>query len=187
MLKVNEVDRSRISEVNAGFDPRVLTERRVDILAVFKSNAPDTIRNLGFELQVWDPEDYGVPSMGLTYITRRDLVEEDPELVEAFLKATLKGLHHASGHLDDALDIVLKYAPNQKREHQRFMLETELRDAVSPLTDENGLGWMTEAQWGGLYRRLLEFEALPRPFDFRTAYTDRFLRSVYNGNKLRWP
>ena len=187
MLKVNEVDRSRISEVNAGFDPRVLTERKVDILAVFKSNEPDTIRNLGFELQVWDPEDYGVPSLGLTYITRRDLVEEDPELVEAFLKATLNGLHHASGNVDDALDIVLKYAPNQKREHQRFMLETELRDAVSPLTDEHGLGWMTEAQWDGLYRRLLEFEALPRPFDFRTAYTDRFLRSVYNGNKLRWP
>jgi ABC-type nitrate/sulfonate/bicarbonate transport system substrate-binding protein len=90
MLKAGGVDRSRIKEVNAGFDPRVLTEGRVDILAVFKSNEPDTISNLGFEVTIWEPEDYGVPSLGLTYITRRALADEDPDLVERFLKATLK-------------------------------------------------------------------------------------------------
>ena len=81
----------------------------------------------------------------------------------------------------------MKYAPNEDREHQRFMLETELKDAVSALTDERGLGSMTDEQWMALYDQLLEFNALPRPFDYRTAYTDRFLRSVYDGNKLRWP
>ena len=86
MLKANNVDRSKITEVDAGFDPRILTEGRVDILAVFKSNEPDTVRNLGFELNIWDPEDHGVPSMGLTYITRQELADESPDLVERFLK-----------------------------------------------------------------------------------------------------
>ena len=81
----------------------------------------------------------------------------------------------------------MRYAPDEKQEHQRFMLETELRDAVSPLTDENGLGWMTDGQWKALYDQLIEFDALPRPFDYLTAYTDRFLREVYEGNRLRWP
>ena len=187
MLKANGVDRSRIAEVNAGFDPRILTEGRVDILAVFKSNEPDTIRRLGFEIETWEPEDYGVPSIGLTYITRQELAERDPDLVERFLKATLRGVQYAIDHGDEALDIVMRYAPNEQREHQRFMLEAELQDAVSPLTEQHGLGWMTEDQWGLLYQQLLDFEALPAPFDFRTAYTDRFLRSIYDGTTLRWP
>ena len=187
MLISNNIDRSKIKEVNAGFDPRVLTEGKVDILAVFKSNEPDTVRGLGFALNVWDPEDYGVPSMGLTYITRQSVIEQDPELVERFLKATLKGVQFAMDRRDETVDIVMKFAPNEKRDHQRFMLDTELEDSVGPVTDKHGLGWMTEEQWQALYQRLQDFEALPAPFDFRTAYTDRFLRAVYDGTHLRWP
>ena len=65
--------------------------------------------------------------------------------------------------------------------------KSELSDAVSPLTDEHGLGWMTDEQWKDLYDMLLEFEALPGPFDYKTAFTDRFLREAYDGGELRWP
>ena len=187
MLRAANVDRSRITEVNAGFDPRVLTEGRVDVLAVFKSNEPNIIRGLGFEVKLWDPEEFGVPSMGLTYITRQSIADEDPDRVERFTKATMKGLEYALANQDEAIEIVMRYAPDEVRDHQRFMLETELRDTVSPLTDENGLGWMTDGQWKALYDQLIEFDALPRPFDYQTAYTDRFLREVYEGNRLRWP
>lgn len=187
ILKANGVDRSRITEVRVGFDPRVLTERQVDILAVFKSNEPDIVRKLGYEVTIWDPADYGIPSMGLTYITREELTQKAPAKVERFLKATLKGLQYAMEHPDEALDIVMKYAPGEDRDHQRAMLEVEMRDAVSPLTDAHGLGWMTDEQWKALYDTLTEYNALPRPFDYRTAFTDRFLKAVYQGNRLRWP
>jgi len=187
LLKANNLDRSRITEVNAGFDPRILTEGRVDILAVYKSNEPDTIRRLGFDVNLWDPADYGVPNMGLTYIARQEMVEREPALVERFLKATLQGLHYVFENREEALDIVMRYAPDEDREHQIFMLEAELADAVSELTDERGLGWMTDSQWRELYQQLVEFGALARPFDYRTAYTDRILQAVYEGNRLIWP
>ena len=187
MLEDNGVKRSEIKEVNAGFDPRVLTEGRVDILAVFKSNEPDTIRKLGFNLNIWEPEDYGVPNMGLTYITRQELAEEQPDLVERFLKASLKGVEFAIQNREAALEVVLRYADKEDRDHQRFMLDAELDDAVSPLTQQHGLGWMTDSQWEALYAHLLEFQALPAPFDFRTAYTDQFLQAVYSNGRLQWP
>ena len=187
IARANGVDRSRISEVRVGFDPRVLTEGKVDILAVFKSNEPDTIRKLGFDVSLWDPADYGLPSLGLTYITRQELVDQEPDKIERWLKAALRGLRYAFDNREEALEIVMKYAPKEDREHQRFMMETEMADAVSPLTQERGLGWMTDAQWEALYEQLLEFEALPKPFDYRTAYTDKFLASMYEGNELDWP
>ena len=187
ILKAAGVDRSKIQEVRVGFDVRLLTEGKVDVLAVFNSNEPDTIRRLGFDVNVWEPTDFKVPSMGLTYITREDFANESPDVTERFLKATLKGMQFALENEEATLDIVMKYAPQADREHQRFMLRTELGDAESPLTEEHGLGWMTDGQWQELYDQLLEYEALPQPFDYTTAYTDRFLRAIYKGNKLRWP
>ena len=187
LLDSQGVDRSTIKEVRVGFDPRVLTEGRVDILAIFKSNEPDTIRRLGFEVVVWDPEDFGVPSLGLTYITREEDLKNEAERYERFLKATLKGLRFAMDNREETLDIVLKYAPGEVREHQAFMLETELRDAVGPVTRELGMGWMKDDQWRALYEQLIEFEALPGPFEYETAYTDDILRAVYEDGSLQWP
>mgnify|MGYP001177297075 CR=1 FL=1 len=173
--------------VNAGFDPRVLTEGRVDILAVFKSNEPDTIRRLGFELNTWEPEDYGVPMLGLTYITLEDFSKSNPDIVERFLKATLKATKFSMENPKEALDVVMEFAPNESREHQEFMLGTELSDSTSATTDKYGLGWMTSTQWEDLYNHLLEFEALPKPFDYSSAYDDRYLRSIYEEGELVWP
>jgi hypothetical protein len=78
-------------------------------------------------------------------------------------------------------------APQNDLEHERFMLRTELGDAVSPLTQTDGLGWMTDGQWKAFYEQLLKFDALPGPLDYRTAYTDQFLKAVYFESKVLWP
>lgn len=187
MIKAEGVDRSRIQEVRVGYDPRVLTEGQVDVLAIFKSNEPDTVRRLGFEVVVWDPADYGVPTMGLTYITLTETAESDPDVVARFLRATMKGFEFMMENPDEAVDIVMKYAPEEDREHQEFMLRAELKDAVGGATGEAGLGAMTDGQWKALYDHLLEFEAIPEPFDYKTAYTTRFLDDIYDGARLQWP
>ena len=182
------LDSDSVNAVRVGFNPRVLTDGEVDVLAVFKSNEPDTIRNaLGHEVIVWDPEDYGVPAIGLTYVTRTALVDEDPDLLERFLKATLRGLRYAVDNPEEAVQIALEFAPNEDPDHQTYMLTTEIAGAESRLTDEHGLGWMTDDQWGALYDHLVRFEALPEPFDVKTAYTDRILDAVYDEGELRWP
>ena len=187
ILDAEGVDRSRITEVRVGFDPRILTEKQVDILAVFKSNEPDTLQRMGFDVEVFDAADYGVSTLGLTYITREDLIEEDPDTVRRFLKATMKGLEFAFNNTEETLDIVLKYAEKEDRDHMRFMLLTEIEDATSPLTERNGLGWMTKDQWQVFHDSLVEYGALDRPVDVGLAYTDRFLKDIYSNGKLKWP
>ena len=187
MLQATDVDRGRITEVQAGFDPRVLTEGRVDVLAVFKSNEPSIVRGLGHEVVMWDPSNYGVPNMGLTYITTDDYAAQSSDILDRFLRAALKALEFVQSNPEAALDIVMKYAPKEDRDHQRFMLETEISDAVSQLTEERGIGWMTDDQWRTLYEHLIDFDALDRPFDYRTAFTTSFLQRAYQDGNLRWP
>ena len=187
ILEAEGVDRSQIQEVRVGFDPRVLTEGQVDVLAGFKSNEPNVIRGLGFDVNMFDAADYGVPTLGLTYIVRQDQIDDDPETVERFLKATMKGLEFAAANTEETLDIVLKYAEGADREHMRFMLDAEFADAVSPLTDSNGLGWMNEEQWQEFHDSLLKYDALEASQDVSTAFTDEFLEDVYEDGKVEWP
>jgi len=187
ILEAAGVDRSKIQEVRVGFDPRILTEKQVDILAVFKSNEPDTLRGLGFDVTVFDAADYGVPTLGLTYITRQDMVDENADTVKRFVRATMKGLEFAFANTEETLDIIMKFAENENREHQRFMLLTEIENAASPLTDSNGLGWMTAQQWKEFQDSLLQYGALEGSTDVNLAFTNRFLEGIYDNGKLEWP
>ena len=187
MLEAGGVDREKINEVQVGFDPRVLTERKVDVLAVFKSNEPNIVRKLGHEVVLWDPADFDVPNMGLTYITTDAFATESSDVLDRFLRATLKGAEYALENRQETLDIIMKYAPKEDRAHQAFMLDTELADAISQLTEDRGIGRMTDDQWKLLYDHLLKFDALSQPVDYRTAFTTTFLERAYDGNKLRWP
>ena len=189
ILEAADVDRSRIEEVRVGFDPRVLTEGNVDVLAAFKSNEPNVIRNLGFETVMFDAADYGVPTLGLTYISRQNLIDLDPDLVRRFLKATMKGAEFAADpdNEEETLDIVLKYAENEDREHMRFMLAAELADAQSAGTESKGLGWMTADQWRAFHDSLVEYGALAAPIDVENAFTTRFLEEIYEGAWINWP
>ena len=187
IIEASVVDRSKVREVRVGFDPRVLTEEQVDVLAVFKSNEPDTLRGLGFDVTVFDAADFGVPTLGLTYITREDLIDTDPDTVKRFVKATMKGLEFAFENTEETLDIVMRFAEGEDREHMRFMLLTEREDAASLVTRDAGLGWMTTDQWQAFHDSLLAHEALENPVDVAQAFTTRFLEQVYDGADLIWP
>ena len=181
------VDREQVREVRVGFDPRILVQGKVDVLAVFKSNEPDTMRKLGFEVVQFDPSAYGVPALGLTYIVREELIAAEPELIARFLKAALKGLEFSHSHPEETLDIVLRYADKEDRDHMRFMLEAEQADAVSEVTDAHGLGWMTARQWQEFHDLLVRYDALAREVDVAQAFTTRFLEQAYDDGRLVWP
>jgi hypothetical protein len=75
----------------------------------------------------------------------------------------------------------------EDRDHQSFMMNTELDRAKTDLTKANGLGWQTAAQWKALHDSLLEFAAISKPFDSTQAFTDQFLKAIYKDGKLVWP
>lgn len=162
--------------VNVGFDPRVLTEGVVDVYPVYKSNEPYLIGSWGYELQMWDAADYGVPTLGLAYVTTEALVEQEPELLGAFTRAALRGIQYARENREEAVDIIMRYVgEDADREHMRFMMDTEFADYESPVTEAHGPGWQTEEQWQAMADMLLAYGALAEDTDVREAFTVEFL------------
>ena len=176
LLDVAGLSEQDVELVNVGFDPRVLTEGLVDIYPVYTSNEPDTLRSWGYELTEWDPTDFGVPTLGLTYVTTDDQIKAKPDQLARFMRAALRGIAYAEAHPQEAVDIVLTYTgPDADPDHMRFMLDTEVQAAYGPSTVSHGIGWQTTEQWQALLDTLTTYQAITGDVDVRQAFTTEFL------------
>ncbi len=187
MLAAAGVDRARIQEVPVGFDPRLLAAGKVDVYPVFQSNEPDTLQRIGTPVRLFRPDDFGVPGLGLTFETRQALLESDPDLLARFLKATLHAVEWTRDHREEATDIIMQWAPQEDRAHQRAMLDVELDMADSAITRERGLGWASRDQWQAFHDSLLRFGGVSRSVAVESAFSDAILQRIYADNRLQWP
>lgn len=168
---VDEVDL-----INVGFDPRVLTEGKIDVYPVFLSNEPNVLRGWGFEVNVWDVADFGVPTLGLTYTVTEAMVAERPELIRAFLAAAIRGIEFARENPAEAIEIVMRFVGEDgDADHQRFILDTELAASVNEVTDVHGTGWQTREQWQALLDMLVRYQAIDSEVDVEAAFTTELL------------
>lgn len=172
LLSAAGADAEKVTLVNVGFDPRVLTEGKVDVYPLFKSNEPYLFRQWGYEISLWDAADYGVPTLGLAYVSSQDFITAHPDELKRFLRAALRGIEYAAQNMDEAVQIVLKYSgPQSDLDHMRYMLETELKDAQNPV----GYGAQTKEQWQALAEMLLRYQALPKAVNVQEAFTSELL------------
>ncbi len=183
ILQANSLDRSDVEEVRVGFEPQLLTEGVVDIFPVFIANEPDTLSSLGFETLVFTAADYGAPTLGLSYVTTPEYAAENPDITARFTRAVLRGIAYAEANREEAIDIVLLYAPQEDHEHQHYMLDTELEMAqTGAVYEDQGIGAQTLAQWQDLHDYLIEHESLPREIaDLSVVFTDDF--TAYGGGE----
>jgi ABC-type nitrate/sulfonate/bicarbonate transport system substrate-binding protein len=187
IARANNLNPDLVRQVRVGFDPRILTERQVDILAVFVSNEPGQLLKMGVRTRVFDANEFGIESLGLSYVSTPELVQQDPDALGRFVRAVLKGIEFADQNREEALDIVMSFAPQEDRELQKFMMTTELERARTELTVRNGVGFQTQEQWQRYQQSLLEFGGISRQFDVSRVFTDRFVRAAYQDGKLVWP
>jgi len=175
LIQAAGADLSKIELVNVGFDPRILTEGVVDVYPVYKSNEPYMMQQWGYEIDLWDAVDYGIPAIGLTYVTSEETLATQSDVLQRFLDASIEGILYAEKNPEEAVEYVLKYAgPETDRDHMRFMLDSELKDLRSAITDEYTIGWHEVDQWQALVDLLVEYETM-QPIDASKAFTNDLL------------
>jgi ABC-type nitrate/sulfonate/bicarbonate transport system substrate-binding protein len=127
---------------------------------------------------VFEAADYGAPTLGLSYAAMREYIDANPDLTARFVRAALRGIAYADANREEAIDIVLKYAPTADREHEMYTLETEFEAAKVGAAEQGGIGAQTEDQWQQLHDFLVQYGALAAPLDdVSAAFTDQFLKS----------
>ena len=171
------INRSEINEIYIGYDATELLSGGTDVSLGYVINEPHQVIEAGHEVNIIMFSDYGAKQYADVLFATEDTINNNPELVESFLKATLDGWRYAFENREEAVDIVLEYATDRTRSHETYMLEKSM-----PLihTGESVFGMMEESEWENVQIMLLEEGTLEEPIELSQSYTFKFLNKIYN-------
>ncbi|XAH23565.1 ABC transporter substrate-binding protein [Xylophilus sp. GW821-FHT01B05] len=180
MLANAGVDRSKVDIQPQQVSVTPFVNGEIDVVTATWYNELYTIRErMGAEkLKLFVAEDFGMTFPRDTVIVSKDTAQKNPELVKAFLKASIRGWRDAMANPKEAVDIVMKAAPTLNRAHQEFMLTEAYRLMTAGKAKTEGLFNIDMAAIKTAHDFLLANKALPKAVDLNAAFDPSFLKAI---------
>lgn len=169
-------DDSQIRKYTFNLAP-FLTDQKA-IQQGYLSSEPYMIRQQGIEPQVFLLADYGYPGYAAFILASDRLIAEDPEVVQAFVDASIRGwVSYIYGDPSPANALIKRDNPDMTDDiianAIRLMKENGIVDSGETL--ELGVGAMTDERWRTFYNEMVEAGAYEPTLDLHTAYTLEFV------------
>jgi len=148
------------------------------IQQAFATSEPFFAHQAGVETRVLLVSDAGYSPYRVMYTTR-DFLQQHPEIVAKFVRASLKGWKDYLNDPAAAHAMIARLNPALNPEWMQFTWK-QLRDGHFVAgEDPSGaqLGQMDPKRWATMYEQLVDLKVIDKPFDPATAYTLQFLQA----------
>jgi NitT/TauT family transport system substrate-binding protein len=155
-----------------GTDLPMLLEGKIDSEATVYNNE---VIAWGFEhpelkLKVWPMASLGFDTPGYALVTSEDLAERNPKMVKGVTAATVKAMDYALAHPDEAVDILVKAAPELKAN-----IEAAKWHAMIPATKGTGAtGALNRAKWEALNDLLKTYGVTEQKVDLAATLKNEY-------------
>jgi signal transduction histidine kinase len=161
-----------------------LAKGNTDALAIYTTNEPDEFRKLGLDYQIIKPIHYGVDFYGDCLFTSEDLIEENPDLVHAFRKASLRGWEYAMENPEEIISWILANYQGSRPQLTKKHLQYEaakMQDLVVPRLVE--MGHLNPGRWQRIADTYAELGFLT---NFSQSSLKGFLYDQHRKQESRW-
>lgn len=180
---VNDIDAEEwdMTFENVGFPVRepMLAQGEVDAVFGFAMSSAINLAARGVpmdDIVVLNMGDYGVELYGNVIMASPELMEENPEAIEGFLRAFIKGLRDVIDNPDEGAGYVVQYNDVARRDVERERLVMTIENNI--ITDEvreNGFGGVDPERFAVALDQIgLTFDFADKP-DLEDIFTDEFL------------
>jgi len=176
VLAANDVDPKSVNIVN--IDPAALVgsllQGKVDAITAGADSQGVQLRDQGADINEILYKDAGVPTVGLSMIVQGTWAKAHPELVKAFVKASLKGWDDARKDPDAAAAAAVKEFPAAgTKEAFIKQLNVDLPLLCSPGAES--MGKFPQKNWDATYDLLTQYLDLPTSKPITDYYTEDYL------------
>lgn len=128
--------------------PEDLISGKVDAVSAYSTVEPKLLRELGYKINLIDPKDYGIDFYGDLIFTTRKMINNNPEVVEDFNTASLKGWQYAMNNTEELVDYILKLPGVKDRGITREQLQYEAKEMQKLILPELvEIGHMNPGRW----------------------------------------
>jgi len=156
-IRANGIDRRGIKVVESGWGIQTFLNGDIDVLGAFDYDETVQLEKRGIEYNVIRPDDYGVGYVGTVYFTRRTLLNEDPKLLQRFLKWLTLGWQRALKNPDDALKLLVAYNAQIDGSKER---ESLVRGAKYFCGENGRLLYSSPERWRSMTKSLTDLGRL---------------------------
>jgi NitT/TauT family transport system substrate-binding protein len=155
-----------------GTDLPMLLEGKIDSEATVYNNEVITwgVEHPELKLRVWPMASLGFDTPGYALVTSEDFAQRNPNMVKAFTAATLKAMDYAVTHPDEAVDILVKGAPELKEN-----IESAKWKEMIPATKGSGsTGALNHSKWDALDDILKTYGVIDKKVDLGATLRDDY-------------
>ncbi len=180
LLDAVAIDEAETELISIGYTQvAALSQGQVDAAICYAMNEPVQMRAAGDNISVIYVADYAnLVSNGL--ITNEKSVEGRSELVQAMVRAALRGLSYTIEHPDEAFEMALKHVPEAAGDPQTELVNrAKLAESIEFWRATAGeLGRSYESEWRASEQIMREMGLVGSEGDLSSMFTNQFIVEV---------
>ena len=107
MLLKNDLSPGTYTKFNYNGDVNKLADGTVFAMYGYVSNEPYQLHQLGYDVDIFTPQDYGIDFYGDNLATTQTELDNHPNRVASIRRATIRGWNYAIEHPEEIIDYIL--------------------------------------------------------------------------------
>ena len=182
------IDRESVEWLPQKFSMVEFFEDKFDCASVQVWNELHIVYDAGYspeDITVLNAADLGIylPADGV--LVTEEMLNENPEIVQAFVDATLRGWIYTLHNPEEAAEITLKFAPDLDYRKQFIQVEEVNKLLISGGAAEKGMiGYQRPSDWEVSQDMLLFTDQIDEPIDLDQAFTNKFWEATPDEYKI---
>lgn len=177
LVAANDLDESKISLVfmDPAAKPVAVLEGTTECLLGGVDDQAVTIENQGKDVDIIRFADNNYNTLTVSVFTSKDVIENDPDLVRGFVKATERSWRAAMEDPDAAVAAAAKAKPGINEDILKAQLEASLKLLPPPDGSDMKFGWAPPEYWEQTLDILKKFRGLETDVPAEDHYDYSFL------------
>lgn len=173
LLNAGGLQESQVTLDSIGFNQvEALAADQEQAVVIYIANEPVQLRAKGYEVDEIRVSDYvRLASNGL--ITNEATIQQNPDLVRAMVRATLRGIADVIANPDEAYKISLEYVEELAQADEA--IQKEILATSITFWQAEQLGVSDISAWENMQAVLLDMGLLAQPLDLSKAFTNEFI------------
>ena len=175
----------KVKEIDVGYDYSQFISGQVDAQWAFRTAAAAELPEKGVDVNVINTADSGIVTHGYTIFTTKEMVDEHPEKVRKFLKATFKGVVFMAEEPGKTADLVVAQDKTGNLKKDQVLKRIAQYNEVSPRFNPHPPGYFDKEMLQSTYDRLVEENVIGEPYEIESAFTTKFLDEIHAAESAR--
>ncbi|MBL8340502.1 MAG: ABC transporter substrate-binding protein [Rubrivivax sp.] len=162
------------------FNPQPFIADKNSAMQAYMSSEPFAVQSMGTKAKFHLFAHDGYPPYGTTIVTLKKIVDEKPDVVQRFVRASVEGWKSYLANPAPGNELIRRDNPNMKDEQIAYAIaklkENKLVDGGDAA--KFGIGIMTDERWKTTYETMVRLGLLKAEVDWKAGYTLRFVKDL---------